>query len=71
MDLELTNYRKDDAETWRLRVNGQGRDRSLVEFLSPATEKGKYLLMLRDGMWVYVPDTSKPIRIFAFATADG
>jgi outer membrane lipoprotein-sorting protein len=63
MDLELTNYRKNESEVWRLRVNGQGRDKSLVEFLSPATERGKYLLMLRDGMWVYVPDASKPIRI--------
>src|SRR2546423_1682346 len=56
LDLELINYRKTDAETWRLRVHGQGKDKSLVEFLSPATEKGKYLLMLRDGMWAYVPD---------------
>jgi outer membrane lipoprotein-sorting protein len=63
MDLELTNYRKTDSDVWRLRVSGLGKDKSLVEFLSPATERGKYLLMLRDGMWVYVPDTSKPIRI--------
>jgi len=63
LDLELVNYRKTEAETWRLRVHGQGKDKSLVEFLSPATEKGKYLLMLRDGMWAYVPDANKPIRI--------
>ncbi len=63
LDLELINYRKTEAETWRLRVHGQGKDKSLVEFLSPATEKGKYLLMLRDGMWAYVPDANKPIRI--------
>ncbi len=63
MDLELTNYHKNQPEVWRLRVHGQGKDKSLVEFLAPATEQGKYLLMLRDGMWVYVPDASKPIRI--------
>jgi outer membrane lipoprotein-sorting protein len=63
LDIELTSYRKAESEVWRFRVYGQGKDKSLVEFLSPATEKGKYLLMLRDGMWVYVPSTSKPIRI--------
>jgi outer membrane lipoprotein-sorting protein len=63
LDIELTSYRKTESEVWRFRVYGQGKDKSLVEFLSPATEAGKYLLMLRDGMWVYVPDTSKPIRI--------
>jgi hypothetical protein len=63
LDLELTAYRKTDSEVWRFHVYGKGKDKSLVEFLFPATEKGKYLLMLRDGMWVYVPNTSKPIRI--------
>ncbi len=63
LDLELTSYRKSESEVWRFRVHGQGKDKSLVEFLSPATESGKYLLMLRDGMWAYVPNTSKPIRI--------
>jgi outer membrane lipoprotein-sorting protein len=61
--LELTSYRKDQAEVWKFRVYGQGKDKSLVEFLSPASEQGKYLLMLRDGMWIYVPSTSRPIRI--------
>jgi outer membrane lipoprotein-sorting protein len=63
LDLELTSYRKDQPEVWKFRVYGQGKDKSLVEFLSPASEQGKYLLMLRDGMWVYVPSTSRPIRI--------
>jgi outer membrane lipoprotein-sorting protein len=63
LELELTSYRKDQSEVWRFRVFGQGKDKSLVEFLSPATEKGKYLLMLRDAMWAYVPNTSRPIRI--------
>ncbi len=63
LDIELTSYRKAESEIWRFRVYGEGKDKSLVEFLSPATERGKYLLMLRDGMWAYVPNTSKPIRI--------
>jgi outer membrane lipoprotein-sorting protein len=63
LDLELTSFRSDESEVWKFRVFGQGPDRSLVEFLSPASEKGKYLLMRRDGMWIYVPNTSRPIRI--------
>ena len=36
--------------------------RRYVEFLSPR-EKGRHLLMLGDDMWVFLPDTSRPIRI--------
>jgi hypothetical protein len=34
-----------------------------VEFLAPAAEKGKFLLMLRDAMYIYLPTASRPIRI--------
>jgi hypothetical protein len=40
----------------------KGLDKSYVEFLSPR-EKGRHLLMLGDDMWVFLPDTSRPIRI--------
>jgi outer membrane lipoprotein-sorting protein len=63
LDLELTSFRKEESEVWTFRVYGQGNDQSVVEFLSPASEKGKYLLMRRDGMWAYVPSASRPIRI--------
>lgn len=43
-------------------VSQKGTDKTHVEFLSPS-EKGRYLLMLGDDMWVYLPDTSRPIRI--------
>ena len=41
----------------------EGEHRSVVEFVAPATEKGKYLLMMRDAMWIYMPSASRPIRI--------
>jgi outer membrane lipoprotein-sorting protein len=44
-------------------VYGRGSEKSVVEFTYPQTEKGKYLLMLRDAMWMYMPSTSRPIRI--------
>ena len=64
VDVALTSYAKDGStESSKLRVYGKGSDKSVVEFLAPATEKGKFLLMLRDAMWIYMPSASKPIRI--------
>lgn len=64
IDVELTAQTPHDKdETSRFRVYGKGSDRSVVEFLAPATEKGKLLLMLRDAMWFYMPTASRPIRI--------
>jgi len=63
IDVDLTNHEDSRTETSRIRVYGRGSDRSVVEFLAPATEKGKFLLMLRDAMWIYLPSASRPIRI--------
>jgi len=64
VDVELTSMPKSGApETSKFRVYGKGSDRSVVEFVAPATEKGKLLLMLRDAMWIYMPSASRPIRI--------
>jgi len=63
IDVELTSIDGAKSETSKFRVYGKGSDRSVVEFTSPAAEKGKYLLMLRDAMWIYMPSTSRPIRI--------
>jgi len=43
-------------------VSQKGTDRTYVEFMSPR-EKGRHLLMVGDDMWVYLPDTSRPVRI--------
>ena len=63
IDVELTSFEGAKSETSKFRVYGKGSDRSVVEFTAPATEKGKFLLMLRDAMWIYMPATSRPIRI--------
>ena len=63
IDVELTSYDGAKSDTSKFRVYGKGSDRSVVEFMAPATEKGKFLLMLRDAMWIYMPSTSRPIRI--------
>ncbi len=43
-------------------VSQKGLDKTHVEFLSPR-EKGRFMLMLGDDMWIYLPDTSRPVRI--------
>jgi outer membrane lipoprotein-sorting protein len=63
VDVELVARRSNSQETYRYKVSGKGNDKSLVEFVSPASENGKYLLMLRDAMWIYMPNTMRPIRI--------
>ncbi len=64
VDVDLTAWTPEGkSESSKYRVYGKGSDRSVVEFVAPPTEKGKFLLMLRDAMWIYMPNTSRPIRI--------
>jgi outer membrane lipoprotein-sorting protein len=63
LDVDLVSYRNQESEAWKMRVFGQGTEKSLVEFVDPASQKGQYLLMLNDAMWIYLPGTSRPIRI--------
>jgi outer membrane lipoprotein-sorting protein len=43
-------------------VSQKGIDKTYVDFRSPR-EKGEHMLMLGDDMWIYLPDTSRPVRI--------
>src|SRR3954453_16655391 len=62
-DVAIPSTSGSETESSRFLVYGKGSDRSVVEFVAPATEKAKFLLMLRDAMWIYMPATSRPIRI--------
>src|SRR5687768_7153229 len=63
IDVELVSFEGSKSESSKFRVYGKGSERSVVEFTAPAAEKGKFLLMLRDAMWIYMPSASRPIRI--------
>ncbi len=52
--------RKDDVGRFDVMIKGSNK--TLVKFLNP-DEKGEYLLMVDNDMWIYMPDTRKPIRI--------
>ena len=61
--VKITNYesgKPDEEELYE--VSQKGTDKTYVEFMSPR-DKGRHLLMLGDDMWVYLPDTSRPVRI--------
>ena len=61
--VKITNYESGKPDEEKLyEVSQKGTDKTYVEFLSPR-EKGRHLLMLGDDMWIYLPDTSRPVRI--------
>src|SRR3954447_3087079 len=62
VDVELTSFAAGGkTDTSRFRVYGRSSARGVVEFTFPQTEKDKYMLMLRDAMWIYIPSASRPI----------
>ena len=63
LHVKITNFESDKADEEKLyEVSQKGTEKTYVEFMSPR-EKGQHLLMLGDDMWVYLPDTSRPVRI--------
>jgi len=58
--LNFEDGKQDEEHLYQ--VSQKGAEKTHVEFLSPR-EKGQYLLMLGDDMWIYLPDTSRPVRI--------
>jgi len=61
--VKITNFEAGKQDEEHLYgVSQKGLDKTHVEFLSPR-EKGRYMLMLGDDMWIYLPDTSRPVRI--------
>ncbi len=61
--VKITNFESGKSDEERLyEVSQKGTDKTYVEFMSPR-EKGRHLLMLGDDMWIYLPDTSRPVRI--------
>ena len=61
--VRITNYESGKPDEQKLyEVSQKGTDKTYIEFMSPR-EKGRHLLMLGDDMWVYLPDTSRPVRI--------
>ena len=63
LHVKITDYESGKSdEEHDYEVSQKGSEKTYVEFMSPR-EKGRHLLMLGDDMWVYLPDTSRPVRI--------
>jgi outer membrane lipoprotein-sorting protein len=61
--VKITDYEDGKSDEEHLyEVSQKGTEKTYVDFMSPR-EKGRHLLMLGDDMWVYLPDTSRPVRI--------
>ncbi len=61
--IRITSFKNDKQKNARnLEVMVKGDKKSLVRFLDP-DQKGQYLLMLDDNMWIFAPNTRRPIRI--------
>jgi outer membrane lipoprotein-sorting protein len=58
----ITNFRGDKLEEEAQYEVYLQKTKSFVKFLNPR-DKGRSLLMLEDDMWIYMPSTSRPIRI--------
>jgi len=63
VNVDITTTTQSGKETVkRYLVRVTGKERSLVKFLNPE-EHGQYLLMRKEGMWMYFPNTRRAIRI--------
>lgn len=63
-EAKIVNY-EDESKTSEsgYKVYVQDLDHALIEFRSPASEKGKSLLMIHEDLWIYLPRVKKPVRI--------
>ncbi|MFZ1085651.1 MAG: outer membrane lipoprotein-sorting protein [Terracidiphilus sp.] len=71
LKVKITHFESGKEDESKLyEVSQKGTEKTYVEFLSPR-EKGQHLLMLGDDMWVYLPDTSRPVRITPLERLNG
>jgi hypothetical protein len=63
VDVKISNFKQGkpvDSNAYQVSI--KGADRTLVKFMSPI-DRGKSLLMLEEGMWLYLPTAGRPIRV--------
>ncbi len=63
-DLKITCKKEGNEDIiQKFTVRVKDADKSLVKFTYPANNKGRLFLMVGNNMWIYIPDTRRPIRI--------
>lgn len=63
-DAVITSYEGEEKKSENgYKAYVKDLEHSLVTFSTPASERGKSLLMLGDDLWIYLPNVKKPVRI--------
>lgn len=71
-EVRITSVERGRPEEVSLyRVFIKGRDRSLVEFLEPARQRGMALLMVGEDSWLYLPGIGRATRVSAYQGLTG
>ena len=66
MLVSIFDYKdKKLSKTLKTKIYYKKDKGTLMEFLKPAREKGKKILLVKDNMWLFVPAVSKPLRLSA------
>ncbi len=66
MLIKMEDYRKGQmSDNTTLKGFVKGQDKSMVVFTEPANMKGRKILMINDDMWIFIPNTQKPVRLTA------
>jgi len=61
--LKVTVNRNAEDSKAEFLVRVKDAKKSLVIYKSPASNKGRVLLLIENNMWIYIPGTRNPLRI--------
>ena len=62
MEVEVTSRGQEEGNV-RLEVFTKGREKTRVNTIAPARDKGRNMVMIGEDMWVYVPNLKRAVRV--------
>lgn len=63
MRVKVLDGATDSGDRKVFEVSLSGNNRTLIETLEPARDKGRNLLMLNEEMWAYIPSLKRAVRV--------
>lgn len=60
LDVQVTSS---DSSPSRFHVAVQGNNKTRIETIEPARDRGRNLLMLEENMWVFIPNLKREVRV--------
>lgn len=61
MKIKITS--STNKEVSEFQVYLKGHDKTLIKVLSPSKNIGKNMLMIKENMWVYIPNIKRSVRV--------